>query len=49
MMTSEFLAQLARALNKKKIADANEIVDEYAQHFACSWRTAIRKRKSRRS
>lgn len=35
MMTNEFLAQLARALNKKKIADADEIVDEYAQHFAC--------------
>lgn len=36
MTKSEFLEALTAQLNRKKIPDTAEIVDEYREHFACS-------------
>ena len=34
MKKNEFLAKLTSVLEKNQVADAAEIIEEYAQHFA---------------
>ena len=34
MTKAEFISQLSEALRRQKIADADDIIEEYAQHFA---------------
>lgn len=49
MTKSEFITALASELNQRKIADSDDILDKYRQHFAFKLADGTLKKKSPQS